>query len=329
MTYQDRLAAIGAEADTQVVALDAENEVLFQQNTELHSSVNTLTADNATLRGMNETQAQSLRAALAEIQRLRDLYEHRAILGVSRPDNSAGFTGLTAAERTFFTPGQRPSSMAQASLLRNAVNRLENGGTIWLSIKDRAGTWFDALLDDIAAKRPDVKVVATANHEPFDNYNFRNATEWAAWESLQDSFEAVLADHPDVKGVTIVEAFHVPSRTPGYFEAVQRDAQYFGADSYNPGMGSPGRYVPPAEVHGELTEWTHEHKGHKLYIGETGVGLVQNTVESAVQRSAWVKANREYMLENADLACWWNSGGPGPMDSCRLPLADLQAWLAH
>lgn len=322
MSYADKLAPIGAEADAEVSVLTTDKAALTTSNL-------ALTADNAVLTSTNAVLRSERDSALAEVQRLRDLYEHKAILGVSRPDNSAGFSGSTAAERTFLTPGQKPVSLAQASLMRNAVNRLEPGGTIWLSIKDRAGTWFDSLLDDIETKRPDVKIVATANHEPFDNYNFRNAAEWGAWESLQDSFEAVLEDHPAVVGVTIVEAFHVPSRTPGYFDAVVRDAQRFGADSYNPGMGSPGRYVPVAEVHGELTEWTHDVKGHKLYIGETGVGLVENTVASAVGRSQWVRDNREYMLENADLACWWNSGGPGPMDSCRLPLADLQAWLAH
>ena len=327
MTREEQLGALGAEWDLKEQLLaQSQGEV-----TRLTEAVEDISAELALSRQDNATLTTKLIAAEAEVKRLKDLYEPSrvCVFGVSAPQNTPGGDTLkTPGERVFLSPGQKPSTVAGHAYLRNALGRLVDDGTLWLSIKDQAGAWLTSLITDIYKVKPSVRLLMTANHEPFDNYDFRNATDWKRWQDLQVAFETVCEKFPKVEMVTIVEAYHVPSRTPGYFDAVLRPKQAFGADAYNAGIGSPSRYVPPAELHKELTAYVEKVKpGQGLYIGETGTGLVANTIESQVQRSQWVKANRDYMAEHGNVAMYWNSGGPGPMDTCKLPLDDLKMWL--
>lgn len=315
----DAVTVLAGKADIEVSALtrivaDQEATIQEAQQTILDQSreITTLKKDLADCRGTNPPVLST-------------------VFGVSAPQNTVGGENLiTKGERIFLSPGQKPTSVSSHGMLKNALNRLTADGTLWLSIKDPAGPWFDSLIKSIYQTKPGLRFLATANHEPFDNYNFKNASDWRKWTDLQLAFEAVCADYPKIEMVTIVEAYHVPSRTPGYFEAAWREKQKFGADSYNPGIGSPKRYVPPVEVHGELAEWVKKNKsGQKLYIGETGVGITANTPEAKAGRTKWLIDNRAYMDKNADVAMWWNSGKEGPTgQGCRLTMPELNTWLS-
>lgn len=327
MSRQEQLGALGAEWDD----AEARNTALNEANSKL--AIDLASAQQAVdQRDLEITQLNSdLAAANFEIKRLRDLYEPKpCVFGVSAPQNTPGGAKLmTPGERIFFDPGKHYSSVGSSGQLYDALNRLAEGGTLWHSFKDRAGQWTRDLYTDIYIRWPDVRILATAYHEPKDNFDYRTPSSWGQWLSLQDSFEAAVGDLDFVEMVTITEAYNNPTRAPGYWDAMLRERQAFGFDSYNSGIGAPKQYVDPAVLHKPILDFTNANKpGQKLLVGETGSGITADTDTSRAGRRAWLIANQAYFAEYGDVAMWWNSGSNGPLgQGCKLDLNDLTTWL--
>jgi len=330
MDYEQQLGAIGAAANQEIAGLNEQVNQAALVNQELNDEV----------LGLRETNRISVEVIESQRQQIVDLIQALAdctnsepikttVFGVSAPQNTTGGKALvTPGERIFFSPGKRYSSVGNSGQLYDALNRLAPGGTLWHSFKDRAGQWTRDLYTDIHTRWPDVRILATAFHEPKDNFDYLNATSWAQWVSLQQSFEDAVGDLDFVEMVTITEAWNNPTRAPGYWDAMLRERQAFGFDSYNRGIGAPKAYIDPEVLHKPILDYTNAKKpGQRLLVGETGSGAI-DTIDGYSGRTQWLLDNRAYMAEHADVAMWWNSGTDGPTgQGCRLSLNDLILWL--
>lgn len=281
------------------------------------------------------TAAEILAPAVAAVQEALDARDTRiaelearlrppTVFGTSRPDLTPGLTWPVPAVRTYLQPRQRPTAVTADAGLRRAFAQVSGSGLVWLSIKEDAGTWLDLLLTDAEARFPDVTIIATADHEPKSGW--WDTGRIAEWQARQAALEDVLADHPSVEGWTVVEGS--ASAVAGYWEAVVREKQGFGVDSYNPGIQSPRAYVPPAEVHGPRFDRVRALGRTRTAVAETGTGVVAGDKGRAGQ-SRWVADNRAYLAgaEEVRAALWWNSGAGGPSGTgCTLTSAQMTTW---
>lgn len=321
--FYDRIAAaLGAAADA-AADLDAANTVLA-------ADADTLRADNAVLRADNATLAQALADCRAGTTPPVPDPEPVTLFGTSRPDQALppGTVALPVPGiRTYLQPGQMPTALAQNAGLARAYGQVPaDGGVVWFSIKEQAGSWLASLLADVAAKHPGVTTMLTADHEPRDGW-------WAVgkydqWKARQAALEAVAAGLPGVELWTVVEGSSVALADSYWYETL-REAQGFAIDSYNPGIGKPKSYVPPAEVHGPRLDWIRAH-GRTPAVGETGTGITAADTTRAGQEQ-WAADNAAFLAaQQVRAAFWWNSGTDGPASTgTRLRAAALDRWLGR
>jgi hypothetical protein len=298
MTYRDDFAAIGESVD-QVLA--AKDDIIQQQDIML----------------------SELRADLAECREGNTPPASGTVFGTSRPDNTPGVQLPVPAVRTYLSTGQRPTTVESSSALRRAYSQVAPDGQVWLSIKEEAGAWLSMLIARCREQYPNVSLLLTSDHEPYDGWYATNRV--TQWQGRQDSLEATMGDTPGVTLVTVMEGWHNQQRSPGYWDAMYREEQQWGVDSYNPGIQTPKAYVPPADVHGDVIGYAAS-KGKIAYIGETGTGLTSTT--TANQRSQWVTDNHNYLDGKVNAAYWWNAGNDGPTGSgCKLTATEMGVWL--
>lgn len=290
-------------------------------------------AEHAATRGELETAVGLLsqaRQRIAELEAQLPPPLPPTIFGLSKPGNTPGLGLPIPATRLFFQPGERPTELLGDNL--RAFQSVESGGLVWISIKERAGAWFDELLSDMERLFPDILIFATANHEPRE---FWESGRWAEWESRQESFEDVLEGHSAVQGWTIVEGSWI-GKDDRYAEGLLRQRQGYGMDSYHPRIGEPIEPLrPPAEIHVPRIEWAKARGKDQVAVGETGVGrlaAVTTGPQTPEQvQTEWARENRETLTRpDVPAALWWNSGGGGPFGTgCRLSLAGGNAWLGR
>jgi hypothetical protein len=298
MTYRDDFAALGEGVD-QVLA--AKDDIIQQQDIIL----------------------SGLRADLAECREGNTPPASGTVFGTSRPDNTPGVVLPVPGVRTYLSTGQRPTTVESSSALRRAYSQVAPDGQVWLSIKEEAGAWLSMLIARCRQDYPNVSILLTSDHEPYDGWYANNRV--AQWHGRQDSLEATMEGVAGVTLVTVMEGWHNESRSPGYWDAMYREEQQWGVDSYNPGIQTPKAYVPPADVHGDVIAYAAS-KGKIAYIGETGTGYTNPT--SLAARSQWVADNHTYLDGKVAAAYWWNAGSDGPLGSgCKLTGSEMEVWL--
>jgi hypothetical protein len=292
----------------------------------LGESGKTIDAQLASSAALVQAQADQITQLEADLAACREGNTPPAsgtVFGTSRPDNTPGVVLPVPGVRTYLQPGQRPTTVESSSALRRAYSQVAPDGQIWLSIKEEAGAWLSMLIARCRQDYPDVSILLTSDHEPYDGWYANNRV--AQWHGRQDSLEATMGDTPGVTLVTVMEGWHNQQRSPGYWDAMYREEQQWGVDSYNPGIQTPKAYVPPADVHGDVIGYAAS-KGKVAYIGETGTGHTSATTVN--QRSQWVTDNHTYLDGKVNAAYWWNAGSDGPTGSgCKLTSTEMATWL--
>ena len=229
--------------------------------------------------------------------------------GASRPANVPGYPTVEVS-RVYLGPGDTPTNYAQRSNLRDAV--ATSTQAIWLSAKDpNPQNWLGALLDSFASTG--LTIWYTQHHEPEGDYS--NAStyqrEWRRAAPICNSRSWVQCG-PCLTG------WHAAGISENFVPDVPHD--FTGFDKYNPGIGSPARYVNPATVYAEVFAFASQ-TGKPLRIGETGTGLVAG--DGGAGRRAWMRAARQTLIDfGADSALWWNAKQVAFMNE-----ADAEAWL--
>lgn len=281
----------------------------------MQAEIDALTAENA-----------RLEAALADC----NPPPTATVFGASKPEQTPGLVLPVPGYRTYLQPGSRPTTVAGDTGLITAFRSVPaTGGLVWFSIKEEAGDWLDSLLGNMGDLFGGVTVMATADHEPKDGW--WDTGRMGQWQARQDSFEAVLGNHPKVEGWTVAEGSSLAAAGAGdaYWTAMLRARQGFGLDSYNGGIQTPKAYKPVADVHGPRFKWITDH-GKIPAVGETGTGVVQGDT-GRVGQTAWTVDNRAYMVEQKVRASLlWNSGTSGPLGTgCRLTATQMNLWLGR
>lgn len=249
-------------------------------------------------------------------------------IGTSNPGNTTGITAPIDAIRVYLQPGDEPTAVSQDDQTRRADQWAGPEDLIWLSIKEKAGPWLESLVDDFQSKRPKGRLILTADHEPYNNWFVKGDAGIATYHARQQALEDLLLGRPGVELVQVLEGWHIPARTPGYYDKMWRPKQGAGFDSYNDGnIGVPGSYRPPAVSHKGVLDYARS-KGKVPYIGETGTGPVPG---NAAGRLQWVKDSRAFWLgkdettgkPRAQVVCMFNK------DACQLTTVEMKAWLGR
>lgn len=330
-------AAAKAPLEQEIVALNTQVSLLQEDIARLTTNNSLLTAEKVALEQQVAAlsgQVLVLQTEVARLQALLDACENpvavNTAFGFSRPDNTwAGVDDTTnpvpdeykvSAFRTYLSPGQRPNRADSNSGIRRALRWLKDDGILWLSIKDEAGPWFDLLVRDILAVFPG-RVFLTARHEPHEFWAGEGGLTLADYDRHQDSFEAVVEaiGDPRVEMWTIVEGYHTPTQTPGYWERMIRPKQKIGFDSYNAGIQTPTVYEPVEDVYSVCIDFAKAHGTEYTAFGETGTGVTPTDTDGS-GREAWVADARAYLDGKVEAALIWNQGG------CTLTVPEAEFW---
>lgn len=229
-------------------------------------------------------------------------------------------------QRTFLQPNQLAgATWENLAELRNALERVEDGGTVWLSFKDDRPADARRLVDTFPTDRG-LTLLLTFRHEPENDVDTKGdmtdpakqadvARYQAAWDRLLVAVQGTHAKTATVLlGDRIAKDPHNAESAAYHVEGVD----YVGVDRYNPGLGEAKSYANPRLVLAPCVQYAAE-RGLDLVIGEWGTIAVGSNAAGAggdqAGRRAWAAAyvaevkriNADPTLPNIPVCLYWNA----------------------